>query len=181
MTTPSIAVAVFDQVDHRLLEDGQVGLIFEFFANRHAVKLAIGLRAGRAHRRTLAPIQNAELDAGAIRGQRHGAAERVDFLDQVALADTADRRIAGHLPQGFDVMRQQQRIARPCAQPQARPRCPHARRRRQSHRNALFSMTPYYRKRARILAQLSKAANSLTPIHRRKAGRHTGIFFAGTP
>ena len=36
------------------------------------------------------------------------AAERIDLLDQVALADAADRGIAAHLPQRFHVMRQQQ-------------------------------------------------------------------------
>ena len=40
---------------------------------------------------------------------RHRAAERVDFLDQVALADAADRRVAAHLPERLDALRQQQR------------------------------------------------------------------------
>ena len=34
--------------------------------------------------------------------------ERVDLLDQVSLADAADRGIAAHLAQGLDVVRQQQ-------------------------------------------------------------------------
>jgi hypothetical protein len=44
------------------------------------------------------------------------AAERVDLLDQVALADAADGRVAGHLPQRLDALRHQQRA------------CAHARR-----------------------------------------------------
>ena len=46
-----------------------------------------------------------------VRGPRHGAAERVDLLDQVALADAADGRVAAHLPERLDVVRQQQRAA----------------------------------------------------------------------
>ena len=99
--------AVFDQIDHRLLEYRQTGLVFQFTADRHAIELTIGLGARRAYRRALAPVENPELDAGLIRGQRHFAAERVDFLDQVAFADAADRGIAGHLPEGFDAVRQQ--------------------------------------------------------------------------
>ena len=41
---------------------------------------------------------------------RHRAAQRVDLLDQMPLADAADRRIARHCAQGFDVVRQQQRL-----------------------------------------------------------------------
>ena len=40
---------------------------------------------------------------------RHRAAQRVDFLDQVPLADAADRRVARHLAQRLDVVRQEQR------------------------------------------------------------------------
>ena len=73
------------------------------------VELAVGLRARRAHRRTLAGVQRAELDAGAVRGARHRAAQRVDLLDQVALADAADGRVAAHLAQRLDALREQQR------------------------------------------------------------------------
>ena len=65
-------------------------------------------RAWRA-RPALGRVQRAPLDAGAIGRTRHRAAQRVDFLDQVALADAADGRIAAHLPERFDVVRQQQR------------------------------------------------------------------------
>ena len=54
-------------------------------------------------------IERAPLDAGGIGGARHDAAERVDFLDQVALADAADRRVAAHRADGLDVVREQQR------------------------------------------------------------------------
>ena len=78
-------------------------------ADRLLVQRAVGLRARRAHRRTLAGIERAELDAGAIGRARHRAAERVDLLDEVTLADAADRRVAAHLAERLDALRQQQR------------------------------------------------------------------------
>ena len=73
------------------------------------VERAVGLRARRAHRRALARVEHAELDAGAIGGARHHAAERVDLPHQMALADAADGRIAAHLAERLDVLREQQR------------------------------------------------------------------------
>src|SRR5580704_8862702 len=62
-----------------------------------AVKLAVGLRAGAAHRRALAAVKQAKLDAGAVDRARHNAIKRVDLAHEVALAETADRRVARHL------------------------------------------------------------------------------------
>ncbi|MBB5506747.1 hypothetical protein HDG35_003016 [Paraburkholderia sp. JPY681] len=50
------------------------------------------------------------MDAAFIGGSRHGAAERVDFLDQMAFADAANRRVAAHLTKGLYVMGQEQRF-----------------------------------------------------------------------
>jgi hypothetical protein len=83
-------------------------LRLEHAANRAPVELAIGLRARGSHGRPLAGIQGAELNAGLIGGARHCPAERVDFLDQVALADAADRGVAAHLSQRLDVVGEQQ-------------------------------------------------------------------------
>ena len=41
---------------------------------------------------------------------RHGAAHGVDFLDQMAFADTADGWVARHLAQRLNVMREQQSL-----------------------------------------------------------------------
>jgi hypothetical protein len=46
-----------------------------------------------------------------IGGQRHSAAQGVDFFDQMALANATDRRVAAHLPQRFDVVAEQKRFA----------------------------------------------------------------------
>ena len=97
------------QIRDLLLEQREIVLRFEPGSNRALVELPVGLRAGRAHRRPLARIERSKLDAGAISRERHRTAERVDFLDQMAFADAADRRIAAHLAERLDVMREQQR------------------------------------------------------------------------
>ena len=101
-------VAFNHQVVHGCLEHGQVGLRFHNSPDRHPVQVAVGLAAGRANGRALGGIERAPLDAGAVRGMRHGPAERVDLLDQMALADAADGWVAAHRADGFDVVGQQQ-------------------------------------------------------------------------
>ena len=61
---------------------------------------AIGLGTRPAHRRALAAIEHPELDAAAIGHAAHQAIERIDLAHQMTLAETADRRIAGHRPDG---------------------------------------------------------------------------------
>ena len=103
------AVALDDQVVDRLLEEPQVGLVFEAAADGGAVQHAVGLGARGAHRRALARVEGAELDPRLVGGDRHGAAQRIDLPDQVALADAADRGVAGHLAERLDGVREQQR------------------------------------------------------------------------
>ncbi len=103
--------ALEQKIVNGLLEQPQVRLVFEPAANRVAIQHAIGLRTRRAHCGALRTIQDSKLNAGFVGGGRHRAAERVDFLDQMALADAADRRIARHLTQRFQAVRQQQRLA----------------------------------------------------------------------
>src|SRR5262249_25884755 len=94
-----------------LLEEGEVWLVLQPFADGLAIERAIRLSAIRANRGTLGSVQHAELDAGLVRRDRHGAAESVDLPYEVALADAANRRIAGHLTQRLDAVGQQQRLA----------------------------------------------------------------------
>jgi hypothetical protein len=55
------------------------------------------------------------VDAGLLRGHGHDAVERIDFPDEVTLADATDGRVATHLPDGFETLREQK-----CAGTQAR-------------------------------------------------------------
>ena len=109
VTAPAIPVAFHDQVVARPLEEPEVRLVLQAAPDRRLVEDPVGLGARRPHRRALGAVQDAEVDAGFVGRRRHRAAQRVDLLDQVALADAADRRVAAHLPQGLDVVRQQQR------------------------------------------------------------------------
>src|SRR5208282_3354491 len=52
--------------------------------------------ARATHGRTLAAIEQAELNAGGVRYAAHEAVESVDLAYQVPLAEPANRRIAGH-------------------------------------------------------------------------------------
>ncbi|MCY1369004.1 hypothetical protein D9M69_560210 [compost metagenome] len=104
------AIAFDHQVVDGLLEQAQVRLVFQAVADRGLVQHAVGLRPRGAHGRALSRIEDAELDARLVGGNGHRAAERVDLLHEVALADAADRRVAAHLPQRLDVVGEQQRL-----------------------------------------------------------------------
>ena len=47
------------------------------------------------------------MDAGPVGRARHRPAERVNFAGQVPLADTADGRVATHLPDRREIIGQQ--------------------------------------------------------------------------
>ena len=68
----------------------------------------VRLNTSGADRRSLARVQNAELDPGLVDRARHFTAEGVDFAHQMALADAADSRIAGHLANVVEIEGQQQ-------------------------------------------------------------------------
>ncbi len=100
-------VVLDDQIVHRRLEHGQIRLRFHRAANEAAIEIAIGLTARGAHGWALRCIESSPLDAGGVRGAGHDPAQRIDFLDQVPLADAADSRVAAHRADRLDVVRQQ--------------------------------------------------------------------------
>jgi len=71
---PRHGVALEDQVIHRLLEQGQVRLVLHHGADCGLVAHAVSLRTGRTHRRPLAGVEDAELDAAQVRRPGHGPA-----------------------------------------------------------------------------------------------------------
>ncbi len=116
---PDHRVAREQQVVHGLLEEREIRLAFQAGADCLLVEDPVGLGAGRPDRGPLARIEDPELDARLVRCDGHRTAQRIHFLDQVALADATDGRVAGHLAQRFDVVREQQRGA---AHPRGRKR-----------------------------------------------------------
>src|SRR5262249_52291587 len=105
------ASAVDRQVVDGLLKEREVRLVFEPPADRSLIENPIGLRASRPNRGTFARIERPKLDAGLVGRDRHCAAERVDLLHEMALADAADRRVARHLAERLDAVSEQQRLA----------------------------------------------------------------------
>ncbi len=101
-------VVFHNQVIGRLLEQGQIGLVFQHMANGGFVQNPVRLSTGGTHCRALTAVQDPELDACLIGGPGHGAAQGIDFLHQMALANATDGRVTGHLPQSLNVVGQQQ-------------------------------------------------------------------------
>ena len=77
--------------------------------HRGRIKLAVGLGAWSAHRRPLAPVEHAELDAALVDHPAHQPVERIDLADQVAFAEPADRRVARHRTDSIEAMGHQRR------------------------------------------------------------------------
>ena len=110
VTTPTTRpCAVETQVLDRRGTDLEPRHLGEERLHRPAVKLAVRLGARAPHRRPLAAVEHAELDAGAIDGPPHEPVEGVDLAHQMALGEAADGRVAGHLADGLAPVGQQQR------------------------------------------------------------------------
>jgi len=101
---PGNAVSLQQKVIHRLLEQGQVGLVLQPRSNRMLVEETVSLCARRADRGTLGGIQGAKLDPRFVCSDRHGAAQGVHFLDKMPFSNPSNRRIAGHLSQRLDLV-----------------------------------------------------------------------------
>ncbi len=108
-----------DDAGHGALLDDQVldGGLDHFEARRGAdrrlhglaVELAVGLGARALDRRALAAVEHAELDAGGVGHAAHEAVERIDLAHEMALAETADGGVAGHLADGGEAVGDQRR------------------------------------------------------------------------
>gem|GEM_PF-3089953 len=105
------SICVDYQCIHGLLEEPQIWLILQPRANGLFVKQPVSLRPGGSDRRTFAGIQNTELNSTFIGRCGHGPIQRIDLFNKVPLPYPANRRVAGHLSQGFNVMTEQQRPA----------------------------------------------------------------------
>src|SRR5471030_2472611 len=78
-------------------------------SNRLLVQDAIRLRPRSTDSWPFRRVQNPKLDARFVGCRGHCAAQSIDFLDQMALPNPANRGIAAHLAERFDVMSQQKR------------------------------------------------------------------------
>ena len=118
-TAPQLSLAAigeFDPADAAVGDDEIVGFGFDHLQIRRCgnrglhgrrIELAIGLRARTAHGRAFAAVQDAKLDAALVGDAAHEAVQSIDFPDQMALAEAANGRIAGHGADGGEAMRHQ--------------------------------------------------------------------------
>ncbi len=98
-----------DQIVDFGLDHAEVRRLPDRPLHRRRVERPVGLRARPAHRRTLAAVEHAKLDARRVRDPAHEPIERVDLAHQVSLAEPADRRIARHGADGGEAMRDERR------------------------------------------------------------------------
>ena len=99
-TSNTIRSVLDDEVFNAVLDQREVRILTQNILHRLAIELAISLRAGASDGGTLRPVEHPELDTAAIRRAAHDAIERIDFTDQMSLAQPANGRVAGHLPDG---------------------------------------------------------------------------------
>src|SRR5271170_1178736 len=99
-------------LDDQALDAGlahlQIRCALEHALAAGAVCGLVGLGAARADGGALARVQKAKLNTGLVGGEAHLAAERIYLAHQVALANPAYGRVAGHLADMVEVEREHQ-------------------------------------------------------------------------
>ena len=74
-----------------------------------AIKSPIRLGTRPPNGWPLGQVEHLDVNSRCIRGAGHNAIKRINFAHQVALAHPANSRVAGHFPNGFNLMGQQKR------------------------------------------------------------------------
>ena len=62
------------------------------------------------HCRSFGTVKHFGLDKGLVNIFSHLSTKSIQLTDQMSLSDTADRGIAGHLSESFNVVRKKQRL-----------------------------------------------------------------------
>ena len=108
---PADPAVLHDEAHHQTLP--QVEPLFPLHDRLHgeAVALLVALQAGGLDGRSLGGVQQAVVDGGLIGDPPHLAAQGVDLLDELALGEPPDRRVAGHERDGVEVDVEQERLA----------------------------------------------------------------------
>ena len=105
------AIVAGDEVGHISLLHVEVRLAFQEHFHPELVGFFITLSAGRADAWSFCGIEHAELDAGGVCIECHGATEGVDLTNHVSFGESTYRGIAGHLADGIRVLSEQKRLA----------------------------------------------------------------------
>ncbi len=91
------------------LNDAQPRLSRKRLLHEAAIELAVHLRSGPAHSRTLAPVEQAELDTGFVGNPAHQTIQSIDLAHEMTLAQPANGGIAAHLADGGEFVRDESR------------------------------------------------------------------------
>ena len=101
-------VAVHDQTLGRAGHQAQVGIVGQLGLHGLAIETTVDLASRAAYGGALGAVQQTELDARGVGQPAHDAVQGVDLAHQMALAQTADGRVAAHLANSFQLLGQQQ-------------------------------------------------------------------------
>ena len=104
-------VTLNHQVINGLLKQPEIRLVLQNLANGCLIQNTVSLSTCGTYSGTFGAVQDTELNTALVSGQCHGTAQRINLFDQMTLANTADAGVAAHLPQGFDIVGQQQCFA----------------------------------------------------------------------
>ena len=104
------AAVVDDQVLDRGLDHFEARGGLDRRLHGLAVELAVGLGARALHGGALAAVEHPELDAGLVGDAAHQPVKGIDLAHQMALAQAADGRIAGHLADGGEAVGDEGRL-----------------------------------------------------------------------
>ena len=85
-----------EQIFYQAVVDRQVLLVLQHLAHRLGVKVFVALGAQRLYGGSLAAVEQANLDQGAVGILAHFAAKGIDLPYQMSLGRAANRGIAGH-------------------------------------------------------------------------------------
>ena len=88
----------------------EVWLALEERLHAELIGFLIALRARSPDARSLRGIQHAELNPGCISVQPHRTAEGIDLPNHVALRQTSNRRVTGHLPDRVRILSEKERL-----------------------------------------------------------------------
>ena len=89
-------MAVYHEVNNFGLNDLDVATARKRQLDRLLIQRPISLKARTLNCRTLASVEQPELNSGTVSGSGHDAIERVDLANEMPLAQASNRRITGH-------------------------------------------------------------------------------------
>jgi hypothetical protein len=87
-----------NKVGDLTFQDGETVNGLKFCLHRLSIELAISLRTRALHRWSFSAVKQPKLNTRSIGNTTHQTVERIHFANQMALAQTAYRRIAAHHP-----------------------------------------------------------------------------------